>query len=577
MERQELYYLNQSWIFYPDVLLAPEEVPSYGGYWQYWDIKEKEGMKHGSGTYRLTLMLPEKPRTYALELMEIFSACRVFIDGKQVLQLGNPSPEHYTSEISCRVLSFEGAGETELLVAVSDWSGVYSGLSYPPAFGSVQGVLAAREGRLLLHGVVVLLAVLGALLSLAFGLWGKRRRGLLGVLLCICLVGVSGYPLLHGLCTTSFQPWYTLEAGWDYSLLLLGVVLQCELHGLQGRKVWLLVSPCILVVICALARFGGSAVWPPAAGAVFSGLTLGLKYYAVACLVGLSGWSLWKRRCRSVPLLCGSVALAGCLMWDRLLPRYQPVWGGWFTEVGGVLLTLSLGAVLWMDAVDAYRFRLTYQDNYRRMEERLGMQKEHYRQLAKQVQLSRETAHDLRHHMRTLRALAGQDQMGHLIDYLDHYEPHLAEREVSVWSEHAVADAVLSHYAAAAHQLGATYDVRLAIPPQISFPDDELCVLLGNLLENATEAMGRQQSGRRWLYLRGKLNQGRLVLLLDNTFDGIVSRQEESFSSRKHPESGLGLRSVQAIVKKYGGLVDFSVKEGIFHVSLMIPVGQSAQ
>lgn len=86
---------------------------------------------------------------------------------------------------------------------------------------------------------------------------------------------------------------------------------------------------------------------------------------------------------------------------------------------------LALTAILWLDAVDAYRFRLACESGYRQMERRLAVQKEHYRQL----------------------------------------------------SDHVAADAVLCYYADAVRLLGGIFDARLPLPPDLAFPDDELCIL----------------------------------------------------------------------------------------------------
>ncbi|MEG1972538.1 MAG: ATP-binding protein, partial [Oscillospiraceae bacterium] len=390
--------------------------------------------------------------------------------------------------------------------------------------------------------------------------------------ICLCLISVVGYPLIHGLTVTGFQPWYSIEISGTYCLLLLAVLLQCELYGIHYKKVLLLTAPCALGLLCAILRSSGAAFWSPAVGAAFSFLSVCLKYYAAACLMGLSFQALWVGKRYSAPLMAASVFLSVCLVFDRLLPMYEPIYGGWFGELGGIMLTASLGGALWFDALDAYRFRLAYAEGYSRMEQRLSMQKEHYHQLSEQIQHAKEAAHDLRHHMRTMRGIVSEGNLEHLTAYLDSYEPHLTAREITVWSDHPTADAVIGHYATEAKELEVNYDVRLAIPSDLPFPDDELCILLGNLLENAMEALKRQKEAPRELYLRCDFNHGRLGLILDNSFDGILKERDGKYISTKHGGFGLGVSSVRAITEKYGGLADFSAEEHTFHASVMIPI-----
>ncbi|MEG2203781.1 MAG: GHKL domain-containing protein, partial [Oscillospiraceae bacterium] len=379
----------------------------------------------------------------------------------------------------------------------------------------------------------------------------------------------------HALQITSFQPWYTLETMCFYGLLFLAVLLQCDLYEVRGKVTFFLALPCALGTIFALMRVSGAAYWSPQISAIFSFVSVLVKYYFAICIILLSCWALFHEKRYSVLLMSASISFAVFLVFDRFLPLYEPIFGGWFGEVGGALMAAALGAALWMDALDAYRFRLTYADGYRQMEQRLVMQKEHYQQLSEQIQRSREAAHDLRHHMRTLRGIATEGQIDRLIAYLDSYEPHLTEREITVWSDHPAADAVIGHYAASAKRMGVIYDVRLAIPPDLPLPDDELCILLGNLLENAMEALERQKIGQRRLYLRGDFSHGRMRLILDNSFDGSLKERDGKYISIKHGGFGLGVSSVRAIAEKYGGLADFSAEEYTFHASVMIPVGEA--
>ena len=54
-------------------------------------------------------------------------------------------------------------------------------------------------------------------------------------------------------------------------------------------------------------------------------------------------------------------------------------------------------------------------------------------------------------------------------------------------------DAVLCHYTALAEKEKIETDIRVMVPGRTVLPDDELCVVMGNLLENAVEACKRQE------------------------------------------------------------------------------------
>jgi signal transduction histidine kinase len=451
-------------------------------------------------------------------------------------------------------------------------------MTYPPAFGTAQAVLAAREVRLLLHGAAVLLSLLGGALAACFGLKGDRRRGFLLVLVCLCCAVLTGYPLLHALTVTGYQPWYTLELSALYAFLLLAVALQCRLYGIRGRTAAKLTIPCGLGLAAAAVRSLSAAWWSsPALSRAFSVLTDLWKYYAAACLIALAAWALGRRRPASGLLLGASVSLGTCLVMDRILPLYEPVYGGWFEEIGAILLAAALAAELWLDAMDAYRFRLTFAEQVRQMEHQVSLQKEHYRQLTEQIELARQSAHDLRHHMRVLRAMAEQGEDARLLDYLNEYEEHAVGREVAVYSKNPTADAILAHYAAAAKAGGIRCELGFSLPPELDFPDVELSILLGNLLENAVESLAREPEGKRTLRLRGDAADGRLRLVVENSFTGALQERGGVFVSTKHAGLGVGVRAVRTVVEKYGGLADFSADGAVFRAQLMIPLPRRSE
>lgn len=170
-----LRFLIQQWEFYPGKLFAPSDFASGtpSAYRQFVSIGQYGGFEagnaarspHGSATYRLTLNLPSPMRTYALELPEVYSACRLYVNGVQLLSLGNPDPEQYESKLQSRLVTFEGEGQVQLLLAVSDYAGIYSGLIYPPSFGTVEAVEQMRNIRLVLRTTVLVLALAAVVLS----------------------------------------------------------------------------------------------------------------------------------------------------------------------------------------------------------------------------------------------------------------------------------------------------------------------------------------------------------------------------------------------------------------------------
>lgn len=99
------------------------------------DLGDKDKSPFGSGTYRMTLVLPEKEKRYAIGLVEVFSSYNLYVNGNLVGQVGNPDLENYKEQIQNRVFTFEGKGNTEIMIAVTDRHSVSSGIQFVPVFG----------------------------------------------------------------------------------------------------------------------------------------------------------------------------------------------------------------------------------------------------------------------------------------------------------------------------------------------------------------------------------------------------------------------------------------------------------
>ena len=241
-----LYYLSREWEYYPDVLLTPQKLKEHKGeyYSRYisigeyggMDLGEKDRSPFGSGTYRLMLVLPEEEKRYAIGLIEIFSAYRLYINGNLVGQVGNPDQENYEEQIQNRVFTFEGKGTVELMITVTDKHSVSSGIQYVPVLGSPFRVNLIRGLSVMIDAVYLALTMF-VLLFAVYMFW-RTGKGELGFfcLLCICVLGYSSYPVLHAFAAVRVQPCYGLEALFYYLMFACVILVQQRIFGDESRQ-----------------------------------------------------------------------------------------------------------------------------------------------------------------------------------------------------------------------------------------------------------------------------------------------------------------------------------------------------
>lgn len=174
-------YLWNDWMYYPGVLLTPEDfsMGSPNRYMIYTDIdssnrlsvsNQRKQARYGSGTYAMRIQLPDTEKSYAIDMPEVFSAYRMYINGRLVLSMGNPNPNAYRGATGKRLVTFvpDDDGTVDILIAVSNYTYFYSGITYPPAFGTPAALNYLRffcQG-LRLCGIILLLVM--ALVCLYF-------------------------------------------------------------------------------------------------------------------------------------------------------------------------------------------------------------------------------------------------------------------------------------------------------------------------------------------------------------------------------------------------------------------------
>lgn len=192
-DRQPLSVLTYGWEIYPQKLIAPGEfngqkphfiyLGQYGGF----EAGDQNGNPHGCATYRLTILLPPEVNEYALELPEIYSASRIWVNGRPVSILGDVTSVNPSPSIRTGMITFSAAGKAELVVQAADTRHYYSGMVYPPAFGSTDAVSDLISLRFLRTCIMVIASLTIGILYLFIGIktGGERRRMILFSLVCL--------------------------------------------------------------------------------------------------------------------------------------------------------------------------------------------------------------------------------------------------------------------------------------------------------------------------------------------------------------------------------------------------------
>jgi len=245
-----------------------------------------------------------------------------------------------------------------------------------------------------------------------------------------------------------------------------------------------------------------------------------------------------------------------------------------------LLVTVFVIYIIFFKMLYLAHRELTVQQKYDEAQRQLVLQQEQYHRIIDSMEIARRMRHDLRHHLVTMQGFLKSDQTEQAKQYLSQILKITPEHEIPKLCGNAVVNLVVSHYRALAEEQGIQFSVRIAIPDDLPILDADLSVMIGNLLENAIDAVkqvdhtaGTMPFIRLNMICSGKM----LAVTVDNSFDGIVEMDGEQYLSTKPNHGGYGLQSVEAIAAKYAGGVEFTHEANVFHSSVMIGLRTPAE
>ena len=174
--------------------------------------------------------------------------------------------------------------------------------------------------------------------------------------------------------------------------------------------------------------------------------------------------------------------------------------------------------------------------------------------------------HDFHNHTGALRQLLVHQKTGEALRYLDELQAPVGKVSETVWTGDEAADYLINTKKAEAEAAGIEYQAQVEFPRNSGLGSADLCAILGNLLDNALEAVKRTPEEGRFIRLTMRRINQMLVIKVENSAPPPTAGEDGALKTSKEQNGlhGWGLKSVQTAAGKYDGLVQTGYSEGVF-------------
>jgi len=208
--------------------------------------------------------------------------------------------------------------------------------------------------------------------------------------------------------------------------------------------------------------------------------------------------------------------------------------------------------------------------------------------------------HDLNKHIYSLKTLAKSGELTRVESYLEDMSESTKAQRILSNSGNLIVDSIVNYELSKIEPTSVDLQLDINYLPENSRLEDfDLTILLSNLLNNAVEALRKQQLSKpdenKRLDIKIKVDKGILLLVIENTYDGIIKTNKSNKNNKINKANkndvintidssslqttkndtkrhGYGLKNVERIIKKYQGEKVVGCDEQLFFVKVMLYV-----
>lgn len=432
--------------------------------------------------------------------------------------------------------------------------------------------------------MIITIYIFDLFIKIAFldGIMGKSKRRLPFVPYMLVMTGVEVIPYLIGVSVVQVYRNFSFHGELMVSLISTVLILLAALlyETAWSLRLFATIFFFLFIVVdaplfTALLQYANP--WAPTSNGnyLFCYIDFGSKL--TLFLLTLIVTTFWKMRDEKHKALLYNILLFTVPLFTLVLMIAMPLRN--ILYVGNRMnntsfLFLLFASVTFMNItvyllIEKIKNINELEHNYRNMEQQMKFQREKYVQLGSYYKSMRSILHDMKNHYFSITNYIENQEYEKLQDYMKDAIQKMEKCYAGVNTGNLVIDAFMNHFKMLSESEHIIFSEDISIAPdKVPLTDYDLCVVIGNLLDNAYNAVSQVTNQEKTVNVHISVNgSDSFVIFIKNTYSAV----DKENPAKDDYEHGYGLSNIEKIVDTYHGVMQYKT-DAYFAVTIVIPV-----
>ncbi|MFD3156320.1 sensor histidine kinase [Haloimpatiens sp. FM7330] len=210
------------------------------------------------------------------------------------------------------------------------------------------------------------------------------------------------------------------------------------------------------------------------------------------------------------------------------------------------------------------------------MKEQFKLQLKHSKNIEELYNNIRSIKHDMNNHLSCLKNLINTNNITETQKYIDNISKTINKLDFEIKTGNCISDTIINEKYNIAKSKGIDFICDFILPNKISLEPIDLCIILGNTLDNAIEACTKitHDNILKTICIKSYIRNMYLIIEVSNTTINKLQYDKNKIISTKSDKynHGIGISNIEAVVKKYNGIIDILEEKDKFTINLMLKI-----